>query len=98
LATFVGAWTPAQDAQAFKYKGVKREFSPNNLDNPKINETLAGIPADMYNIPEMTVRKGDIVVIYFLNVEPEANDKHSFTVRGGTMSQTFPWMGDKTRP
>ena len=70
------------NAEALKYKGVEREFYLDNLDNPKINETLAGIPADMYNIPEMTVKKGDTALIHFLNVEPVATDRHSFTIDG----------------
>jgi plastocyanin len=86
LATFAGTWSPLQNAQAVNphsYKGVTREFYLNNLDNPKIDEEKAGIPADMFNIPEMTVRKGDTVVIHFYNVEPEVDDRHSFTMLEG---------------
>jgi plastocyanin len=86
LATLAGIWSPIQTAQAVNphsYKGMTREFYLNNLDNPKIDEEKAGIPADMFNIPEMTVRKGDTVVIHFYNVEPEADDRHSFTILDG---------------
>lgn len=74
--------SPIPNAEALRYKGVEKEFYLNNMDNPKINETLAGIPADMFNIPEMTVKKGDTVIIHFLNVEPEVSDRHSFTIDG----------------
>lgn len=84
LTTIAGIWSPPfQGAQAITYRGVTREFYLNNLDNPKINETLAGIPADMYNIPEITVKKGDTVVIHFFNVEPKKDDRHSFTIFNG---------------
>ena len=86
LATFAGTWNPFQNAQAINpnsYKGVTREFYLTNMDNAKIDEETSGLPADVFNIPEMTVRKGDTVVIHFYNVEPEADDRHSFTILEG---------------
>jgi len=97
LATFAGIWSPFQGVQAIGYKGVTREFYLNNLDNPKINETLAGIPADMYNIPEMTVKKGDTVVIHFYNVEPDPEDRHSFTIFGGPYATNVALDGGKNQ-
>jgi plastocyanin len=80
LATFAAIWSPLQNAQAVRYKGVTREFYLFNLDDPKIDEEKVGLPADLYSIPEMTVKKGDTVVIHFYNVEPQADDRHSFTI------------------
>ena len=53
------------------------------MDNAKIDEEKSGLPADVLYIPEMTVRKGDTVVIHFYNVEPEVDDRHSFTMLEG---------------
>ena len=86
LATFAGVWSPFQNAQAVNpnsYRGVTREFYLTNMDNAKIDEEKSGLPADVFNIPEMTVRKGDTVVVHFYNVEPEADDRHSFTMLEG---------------
>ena len=85
LASFAGVWTPIQRALAVNphsYNGVTREFYLTNMDNAKIDEEKSGLPADLFNIPEMTVRKGDTVVIHFYNVEPDVDDRHSFTMEG----------------
>jgi len=86
LANFAGIWSPFQNAQAvnpYSYKGVTREFYLTNMDNAKINETTSGLPPDIFNIPEMTVKKGDTVAIHFYNVEPVVDDRHSFTILEG---------------
>jgi hypothetical protein len=47
---------------------MTREFYRNNLNNPKIDEEKSGLPEDVFNIPEMTVRKGYTLFMYFYNV------------------------------
>jgi plastocyanin len=79
----IGLWSSSQSAEAIGPKGVTREFYLTNMDNPKMNETITGLPADIYNIPEMTVKKGDTVLIHFYNLEPETADRHSFTFLTG---------------
>ena len=105
-AMILGVWSPDQGARALSYKGLTREFYLTNMDNPKINETLSGIPADIYNIPEMTVKKGDTVVIHFYNLESEATDRHSFAmltgpyarnvVLDGGQNQTISFIANQT--
>ncbi len=83
LATFAYIWSPIQNANAVRYNGVTREFYLTNMDNAKIDEEKSGLPADVFNIPEMTVKKGDTVVIHFYNVEPDVDDRHSFSMLEG---------------
>jgi plastocyanin len=60
----------------------RREFHLFSMVNPDISEEL-GIPPDLFNMSEMTVNKGDTVVIHFYNLEPEeTEEKHSFTMFG----------------
>jgi plastocyanin len=100
LATFTGIWSPIQNAHAVNphsYKGVTREFYLTNMDNAKIDENKTGLPADVFNIPEMTVRKGDTVVIHFYNVEPEVDDRHSFTILEGPYATNNPLDGGQNK-
>lgn len=97
LATFANMWNPLQDAQAISYKGVTRKFYLTNMDNPKMNETLTGLPADMYNIPEMTVKKGDAVLIHYYNLETETTDRHSFTIRNGPYARNIALDGGQNQ-
>jgi plastocyanin len=100
LATFVGVWTPFRNAQAVNpnsYKVVTREFYLTNMDNAKIDENKTGLPADIFNIPEMTVRKGDTVVVHFYNVEPEVDDTHSYTILEGPYATNNPLDGGQNK-
>jgi plastocyanin len=97
LGTFAAIWNPLQGAQALSYKGVTREFYLTNMDNAKIDEDKSGLPADVFNIPEMTVKKGDTVVIHFYNVEPEVDDRHSFTMLEGPYVTNNPLDGGQNK-
>ncbi len=67
------------------------------MDNAKINEETSGLPADVFNIPEMTVMKGDTVVIHFYNVEPDADGRHSFTMPEGPYTTTVALEGGQNQ-
>lgn len=100
LATFADIRSTFQNAQAINpksYKGVTREFYLFNMDDPKIDEEKIGLPADLYSIPEMTVKKGDTVVINFYNVEPEADDRHSFTILEGPYARNVALDGGQNQ-
>lgn len=62
------------------YSGIKREFWLFNSGIPGFNETMVGMPHDVYSMPAMIVRQGDTVVIHFFNLEPQGGDHHSFTI------------------
>lgn len=62
------------------YTGRTREFWLFDSDIPGFNETLMGMPHDVYSMPVMTVFKGDKVIIHFFNIEKPGGDNHSFTI------------------
>jgi plastocyanin len=48
-----------------------------------IDEDVLGIPPDKFSLGEITVKRGDRVVIYFYNLEPEETQElHSFSMSG----------------
>lgn len=62
----------------------RREFHLFSVVNPDINEEELGIPPDQFSMSEITVNKGDTVVVHFYNLEPEeTEEKHSFTMFEG---------------
>ncbi len=59
----------------------RREFYLFSTVNPDINEEELGIPPDQFSMSEITVNKGDTVIVHFYNLEPEeTEEKHSFTM------------------
>src|SRR5712691_5470576 len=48
-------------------------------DTIAFNETIAGVPHDVFSPTFMRVNQGDTVVVHFVNTE-EANERHSFTM------------------
>jgi plastocyanin len=62
------------------YLGVKREFWLFNSGIPEFNDTMMGMPHDVYSVQTITVKQGDTVVIHFFNKEPQSGDHHSFTI------------------
>ncbi|MEM2141471.1 cupredoxin domain-containing protein [Nitrososphaera sp.] len=58
-----------------------REFYLFSEVDESINEDELGIPPDKFSLEEITVNRGDRVVIHFYNLEPEeTEEKHSFTM------------------
>src|SRR5690348_4284182 len=57
IIALVSSAITAPTANAISYKGVKRDFYLFNMDNPRINETKVGLPADMFSMSTMTVTK-----------------------------------------
>jgi plastocyanin len=107
IATFVGTWwSPSTNASAVIYKGTLREFWLLNQDNPKIDEEKSGLPADVFNPTTIIVKKNDNVTIHFYNVEPDVDDRHSFTILenpyvmnvalDGGQSQTISFIANQT--
>lgn len=70
----------ASGVEPSNYKGVKREFYLFNDHVNGFNDTRVGIPGDKFSISSITVKKGDIVVIHFYNIEEKGGDNHSFTM------------------
>lgn len=62
------------------YQGKKREFWMFDSEIPDLNETQMGMPHDVYSMSNISVYRGDDVVIHFFNVEPQGGDNHSFTI------------------
>ena len=48
-------------------------------DTIAINETIAGIPHDVFSPTFLHVNQGDTVIIHFINTE-EADEHHTFTL------------------
>jgi plastocyanin len=63
------------------YTGQTREFWLFNSGIPGFNETLMGMPHDVYSMPTMAIFRGDTVVIHFFNTEEPTGDRHSFTIK-----------------
>lgn len=60
-----------------------REFYLFSEVEKTIDQEKLGIPPDMFSLEEMTVRKGDRVVVHFYNLEPEESEElHSFSMFG----------------
>lgn len=79
--TFASILIPLTSAHAgVPYEGQKREFWLFNSGMPEFNETMMGMPHDIYSMQTMTVREGDSVMIHFFNTEPSGGDSHSFTM------------------
>lgn len=49
-------------------------------DTVAFNETIAGVPHDVFSPPFIHVNQGDTVVIHFINTE-EVNEHHTFTLQ-----------------
>jgi plastocyanin len=63
------------------YNPETREFWLFNSFIPGFNETLMGMPHDVYSMPTMTVFKGDTIIIHFFNTEGAGGDHHTFTIK-----------------
>jgi plastocyanin len=60
-----------------------REFYLFSEVDENINEEELGIPPDKFSLEEITVNKGDRVVVHFYNLEPEETEElHSFSMSG----------------
>jgi plastocyanin len=60
-----------------------REFYLFSEVDESINEDALGIPPDKFSLEEITVNKGDTVVVHFYNLEPEeTQEHHTFTMFG----------------
>lgn len=60
-----------------------REFYLFSEVDENIDEDALGIPPDKFSLEEITVNKGDTVVVRFYNLEPEeTQEHHSFTMFG----------------
>ncbi len=70
------------------YTGVTREFYLFNAELEGINETALRIAPDQFSQTEITVHKGDTVVIHFYNLEKE-NMHHSFTILEGPYKMNY---------
>ena len=78
---FINANMPSAEE---KYTGVTREFYLFNTVEKHIEEEEAElhIPPDQFTQTQITVRKGDTVIIHFYNIEPkETEEHHSFTIK-----------------
>jgi plastocyanin len=60
--------------------GITRTFYLFNAELDQVNETKLGFSGDIYSLQTMVVRQGDTVKINFFNTEPQANERHSFTL------------------
>ncbi len=78
LALLQTPGAPAQTAEP-----QTREFYLFTQVDENIDEEKLAIPPDQFSMTEMTVNKGDTVLIHFYNLEPkETEEKHSFTMFG----------------
>lgn len=60
-----------------------REFYLFSEVDENIDEEELGIPPDKFSLDEITVNKGDRVVVHFYNLEPEETEElHSFSMSG----------------
>lgn len=60
-----------------------REFYLFSEVDENLDEDELGIPPDKFSLEEITVNKGDRVVIHFYNLEPEeTQEHHSFSMFG----------------
>jgi hypothetical protein len=59
--------------------GVK-EFYIFTADIPDVDEEKLKVAGDAFSIPTMIVNKGDNVTVYFYNVDPVPEERHSFTI------------------
>jgi plastocyanin len=58
-----------------------REFYLFSEVDENIDEDRLGIPPDKFSLGEITVNKGDRVVIHFYNLEPEeTQERHTFSM------------------
>ena len=58
-----------------------REFYLFSEVDENIVEEELGIPPDKFSLAEITVNRGDSVVIHFYNLEPEeTQERHTFTI------------------
>ncbi len=85
IAIILGATTtliPVISAshEGSSYVGIKREFWLFNSEIPEFNETMTGMPHDVYSLQTILVKQGDSVVIHFFNTESQDGDHHSFTI------------------
>ncbi len=71
------------------YIGVTREFYLVNMELEGIDETALKIPPDQFSQTQITVHKGDTVVIHFYNLEKENGDHHSFTISEGPYKMNY---------
>jgi plastocyanin len=60
--------------------GPTRTFYLFNAELEQVDETKLGFSGDIYSLQTMVVNKGDTVKVNFFNTEPEADEKHSFTL------------------
>ncbi len=60
-----------------------REFYLFSEVDENIDEDVLGIPPDKFSLEEITVNRGDRVVIHFYNLEPEeTQEHHTFSMSG----------------
>jgi plastocyanin len=58
----------------------QKEFYLFSVEIPEVDEETLGIPGDAYSLPTIVVNKGDNVTVHFYNVDPNTNERHSFTL------------------
>lgn len=80
LTILATALATSTSAEALKYKGVTRDFWVFNEELPGLDENKTGIPADIFSLQTIVVKKGDTVNIHLFNLETSADDQHSFTI------------------
>lgn len=61
-----------------------REFYLFTQVDEAVEEDKFGIPPDLFFPTQMTVNKGDMVIVHFYNLEPEeTQEHHTFTMASG---------------
>jgi plastocyanin len=72
--------TPVLANTESSYAGVKKEFWLFNSGIYGFNETMTGMPHDVFSMPIIAVTRGDRVIIHFFNTESPKGDHHTFTI------------------
>jgi plastocyanin len=84
IAISLAAWF-AQPAPAAPAPQTREFYLLTQVDEGvEAIEDELGIPPDLFFPTQMTVNKGDNVVVHFYNLEPvESQEHHTFTILGG---------------
>jgi plastocyanin len=72
--------TSSSIGSAREMMSANKTFYLFNQEVEGLNETEAGIPADIFSIPVIVVNKGDNITINFYNTEESGEDPHSFVM------------------